>query len=242
MLTAFIVAAGSSTSPALSTALIDRPQSKTFFMWGGHALCSAARCDQAYDDIDFDYDVLLTKFSWWGNHIFSMDGTPAPAGDPVPGSMTLAIRAVDIMANGEARPGKIIYTTDNSPKRTSGVQRPGHDMYTYDLGAGVRLNKGEMYLVSITSPTQFVWGYSDSVDYKGWYDRACIEAKFASACTLDHMPGGRRTNNRNMAVRYEGVRVPEPATWAMLIIGMGLNGLALRSRRRVSDAGAGKAC
>jgi len=41
---------------------------------------------------------------------------------------------------------------------------------------------------------------------------------------------------RNYAFRDDGGAVPEPATWGLMIMGFGLSGVALRSRRRMAIA------
>ena len=57
---------------------------------------------------------------------------------------------------------------------------------------------------------------------------------FKSAGVLTIVPGQRP----NVTQRFEGVldipAVPEPATWGMMILGFGVIGSALRSRRRVA--------
>ncbi len=47
---------------------------------------------------------------------------------------------------------------------------------------------------------------------------------------------GDGTQYRNYAFRADGGAVPEPATWGLMILGFGLSGVALRSRRRMAIA------
>ncbi len=56
-----------------------------------------------------------------------------------------------------------------------------------------------------------------------------------SAYVRDHSGAGDQ-NTRNWAFRDDGVVVPEPATWAMMIAGFGLVGFAARRRRDVVSA------
>ncbi len=58
---------------------------------------------------------------------------------------------------------------------------------------------------------------------------------FDHACGIYYCAGGGGEKSTNFAFRIVGGAVPEPASWALMLTGFGLAGVAMR-RRRVSKA------
>jgi len=148
----------------------------------------------------------------------------------------LTMTNVALAANGATAAGSGNFTATSSPdKAIDGFAPANYPQIYHSNGAGA----GEFLEITLAGPKNLssltIFGRADSFASRDFYNIAIldIDGQTIFSGQLDNraLAGGGGTLEFGSSVL-----VPEPATWAMMILGLGGVGASLRRRRAVAPA------
>ena len=116
---------------------------------------------------------------------------------------------------------------------------PNRLSFNYNLAmtqllTGGNFDPGTYFLVMGNSSSSLFWEFPNSSDDLDINPAFSLSGALIADSTGDYR-STFESNNRNYIIQISGdvtAAVPEPATWAMMVLGFGLAGGAMRARRR----------
>lgn len=178
---------------------------------------------RVYDDFTLTTSSAINTIVWWGLSYF---------GDP---QFTYTV-----YNDSDNSPGSVFYSSTGAPTRSGYTTTNGQliDMYSITLGSSFTAAAGTKYWLSIyNTETDSLWGwdiaaygngsiesedYGTNGEFPVYYDLQLNPHPF--------QPGG----TSNVAFQLDYVPVPEPSV--ILLLGLGLIGVAIISRRKIDKA------
>jgi hypothetical protein len=193
--------------------------------WDGSTLFYASQTGKAfftpvsaivYDDFHLDGPANVTGLDFTGAYI---------AGVP---STHMSGFAVSLYADNAGAPGAVISTSFlTTYSETYVTTLPFIDVFSYGLAfAPVALAAGDYWMSAVPQ-----------LEYAEWMMGVSATGNFNAIQTYN---GATKQIEHNLAFDVIGERVagdggvPEPATWALMLVGFGLAGVGLRRRRSYS--------
>ncbi|HSQ95590.1 MAG TPA: PEPxxWA-CTERM sorting domain-containing protein [Croceibacterium sp.] len=163
-----------------------------------------------YDNFTLGSATTITNLAFTGEYF-----------DPPTVGSTTAFN-INFYADNAGQPGSSLWSTTISGNGGESCNTSGtFPLCTYDVTTNFSANAGTQYWLSIVPDLAFPpqWGWAqgsggDSISYQDFFG-ARSQLSNDLAFTLNGTPG-----------------VPEPATWAMMLLGFGFVGGAMRNSKR----------
>ena len=158
-----------------------------------------------------------------------------PGNNFVVGDLTFVAGAENLI--GEAGPGGVYNTgrnllTDNFVRGTT-IQIAGlHDLFAFNLGNFFNTGAANISVTTNLGNYNFSPVVTTAVNSGGVFTFAGYQASAGEYFTSVNYSGGGATGATDIQLGSAGA-VPEPATWAMMIIGFGAAGSMIRRRKVV---------
>ncbi|HEX5264565.1 MAG TPA: PEPxxWA-CTERM sorting domain-containing protein [Phenylobacterium sp.] len=210
---------------------------------GGHLFSggsSASSPTAVLYNFNFNFAPLDTLLGTLGNgnNVELLLNATAPSGNPASGS------GIDQQQTGLNGWLQLIYT--GSTPLPGCIHLTCTNLLTASfsdawlVGGGAPQPGSHSSTISFTAfndpsvPGSSVFFTSDFTNFTDFTDLA-FDFAFASPTTITHQTGKALSSfNASSTGTFEGVAIPEPATWALMILGFGGAGAALRRRRRAA--------
>jgi hypothetical protein len=146
-------------------------------------------------------------------------------------SVNESIKQLTYLTPGNYRVGFSYFLTQN------GLNNPGNASFDATI-VGVKVASTD---ITGTSPAR-VWRYASGVgqiQLAGWYDTAFVfnsNLNPSKDIVIDQVFAVRTNDPADVLIPPTVSFVPEPQTWAMLMLGFGLIGMTARRRKRIVAA------
>jgi hypothetical protein len=167
-----------------------------------------------YDDFKLGSSAKITSVDFTGEYF-----NPSQPGD-------ITKFTLNIFADNAGQPGGLVYTTSvgaNAGETFLG-DYGGNPTFTYSMATSFNAVAGHQYWVSVVPdlgfPPQWGWASGTGGDGQAYQD----------------FFGSRGQIANDLAFTLHGNAVPEPGTWALMILGFGMAGVALRRRATAAVA------
>ncbi len=187
--------------------------------------------DQGNDTMDLDVgSTLMPGWTVTGSHYLSWIGPNNPFGltaSPAGGSYFLDLT------------GYVTGAPFSGVTQTIATHAGSSYLLTFDLGSSPTYGVQDGVTASAGSASGAFTSTNDGTDYNLWQPESLsFKATGSStAVTILGNSGAEYIGLDNVSV-VETAAIPEPATWAMMLVGFGALGAALRSRRKMAAAAA----